>query len=794
MKKLASALIILTLVVAFGPDPAHSQQSGASGAGPGAADTSGGLEEIVVTAQRREESSQRAAIAMSTISGASLADANVTTPAGLTSLVPALQVTNNAGPYSLFFLRGVGSFTGNALSDSAVAFNVDNVYIGRPSSTSGFFYDLDRVEVLNGPQGTLYGRNATGGAINVITKQPVLGQWGTDATLQYGNYSAFRADGVLNAPLGDNAAVRAAVFHVQHNGYMNDGTDDQHDTGGRLTFRFVPYDGLEIQLVGDYFKQGGDGAGATVSGMSGPFPGPAFGISDRYGLFSPQVAAFLAGQPNVLNGRTFGPFPNMDYQDNRYWGVSSTINWTIPIGTVTIIPAYRSSQLNFLSFEPGFQLREQADDRQTSFEAHLASNDQYAIRYLLGVFYYDEPDRIDNFDVNQQADTSFQSYEQDTVSRAVFGRLTYAFTPAFRATGGVRYTKEDKDFNGLLNANNRICAAGFLGCPNAALFPYTSFTTVPPSMFGPFGPVLSPDGTFTTLSTINKEGANAESATYSKVTWHAGLDFDLTDHNLLYASVETGFKAGGFFFSSDNGTYQPENIKAYTLGSKNRFLDNKLQLNLELYYWKYTDQQISHLGLDSHDIIIFPTENVGSSTFKGVEVELQARPLLNTLLSADVQYNDGVYDSFVYHTPNSNGGASNGTGCPNGAAPAQTYTVNCSGMRPPYAPLWTIVATAQQTIPLANGAKLVGKARVHYQTDTLTALDFLPAEIQSGYALTDFDLTYSTESDHYFVTAYVNNAFDKAAVNTSFAVPLSFFVAGSLQPPRTYGVRVGVHF
>src|SRR5580658_3859662 len=152
MKELAIVLISLIFVLAFGAEPAHSQQSGAPTAGSPDADTSSGLGEIVVTAQRREEGSQHAAIAMSTISAASLADANVTTPAGLTSLVPALQITDNAGPYSLFYLRGVGSFTGNALSDSAVAFNVDNVYIGRPSSTTGFFYDLDRVEVLNGPQ------------------------------------------------------------------------------------------------------------------------------------------------------------------------------------------------------------------------------------------------------------------------------------------------------------------------------------------------------------------------------------------------------------------------------------------------------------------------------------------------------------------------------------------------------------------------------------------------------------------------------------------------------------------
>jgi iron complex outermembrane receptor protein len=776
---------------------ANAQQPPASAdaaAASGTSDTSTGLEEVVVTAQRREETAQRAAISISTVSGAEIAEANVTRPGGLTQLVPALQIADDTGPYSIFYLRGVGSFAANALSDSAVAFNFDNVFVGRPSSTAGFFYDLQRVEVLNGPQGTLYGRNATGGAINVISNQPVAGQWVADASAEYGNYSYFRTDEVLNAPLGDTAAVRVAFFHAQHNGYLNDGTDDEDDTGGRISFKITPTDALNILVVGDYFKQEGLGVGSTVIGMSAPFPGPTFSPSDRFGLFSPEASSFLEGQPNELNGRTFAPFPNQDTQNNSYWGISSTINWTTPIGDLTVIPAYRDSKIDYISYAPGFQLREIGEDKQTSFEARLASNDEHAIRYLIGVFYYDEPNNVPNFDVNQQADTSFQTIDTDTVSRAVFGRLTYAFTPAIRITGGARYTQEDKDFSGSLASNDRICAFGFLGCPTAALFPYTSFMPAPPSPFGPFGPVLSPDGTFTTLSTIDRTGANQESASYSRVTWRAGADWDITEHNLLYASVETGFKAGGFFFTSDNGYYKPETIRAYTLGSKNRFLDNKLQLNLEVYYWKYTDQQISHLGLDSQGTIIFPTENVGSATYKGAELALQARPLQNTLLSADVQYNDGVYDSFIYHTPNSNGGAGNGTGCPNIGAPTLTYTVNCSGMRPPYAPLWTIAASAQQTVPLPNGATLIGNVRVHYQSDTLTALDFLPAEMQGGYALTDFEFRYSAQQDRYFVAAYVNNAFDKTALSFSYPVPLSFFVVGALQPPRTYGVRAGVHF
>src|SRR5208283_3468319 len=163
---------LLAVTAGFGLFAASSifaQTSPGSGAST-ASDTQ--LQEVVVTAQRREESLQRAAVPVSVVTGEQLALAGVTQVEDLSKLVPSLQIVPAAGPYTLFYLRGVGNFNGNALSDSAVAFNVDGVYVARPSSTEGFFYDVDRVEVLNGPQGTLYGRNATAGAINVLTKDP----------------------------------------------------------------------------------------------------------------------------------------------------------------------------------------------------------------------------------------------------------------------------------------------------------------------------------------------------------------------------------------------------------------------------------------------------------------------------------------------------------------------------------------------------------------------------------------------------------------------------------------------
>ena len=183
-----------------------------------------GLKDIVVTAQRVSESAQRAPIAISVVRPEDLVQQAVTRPEDLSRVVPALVAASTGGSYTTFVVRGVGNTTVNAYSDPAVAFNYDGVYIGRPSSTSGSFYDLQRVEVLKGPQGTLYGRNATGGAINVIPNRPKLNTLSADAVASYANYDTVTAQGALNVPIGDRGAFRLSGNYAAHDPYYNDGT------------------------------------------------------------------------------------------------------------------------------------------------------------------------------------------------------------------------------------------------------------------------------------------------------------------------------------------------------------------------------------------------------------------------------------------------------------------------------------------------------------------------------------------------------------------------------------------
>ena len=741
----------------------------------------GGLQDIVVTAQRRSESLQRAAIAVSAVSGSALVDAGVTRPNELTSLVPSLQVTPSAGPYSLFYVRGVGNFNGNALSDSAVAFNFDGVYVGRASSTTGFFYDLDRVEVVKGPQGTLYGRNATGGAINVISHKPDLNKTSARASLEYGNYNAVRADAMLNIPVGDKSALRLSGVLVNHDAYMKDGTDDQKDLGGRLSFLTKPNDDLTIKVVADYFSQRGRGQGGTPAEL---------GVEGRPGYLSAAGGAFYASQPNVLLGRTFYPQATQPYMRNSYWGVSSTVEYKTPAGTITLIPAYREGNLDLLTETPGFYIQQREKDKQFSFEGRLASDESHPFRYIFGMFYYDEKNVVPFYFVNQQAGVTFANYYQKIKSMAAFARLTYAITPKFRINGGARFTTEDKSVGGIQSGASRACTnpTSFFptyvpGCPNAPAFGMTEYQPTPNFVPGP-------DGTVTIPNVIDWQGANARQNGVSRVTYRAGADWDITPRNLLYASVESGFKSGGFYFSADRGEFRPESIVAFTVGSKNRFLDNRLQLNLELFYWKYKDQQISHLLSDSAGNTIFGAENVGQATYKGFELETSFAPARGTVLKADVQYLDAKYNSFVYNTPNFNGGFSNGTSCPNVGAPGVNYTVDCSGRRPPNAPRWSINLGAEQTFNFSNGGRLVFNLLGHYQSENLTGLEFKASEYQAAYWQVNAQASYALPGNHMKIGAYILNAFDKTVIANTFPVPLSNFTAASLRPPRTFGVRL----
>ena len=222
-----------------------------------------GLAPVVVTAQRQEQDVQHAPVSIDVLSGKDIRDAGITRPQDLTYAVPGLQIGELNGGAAMLYMRGVGNVAAASFQDPTVTFNYDGVYLARPTAAGGLFYDLERVEVLKGPQGLLYGRNATGGAINILPRRPALKTVAGEVTAAYGQYDNQHVDGWFNAPLGDRAAVRVAGQRLGHSAYMKDGTDDQNDWAARAALRFDASQSLSLRVGADYYNQHGHGAGAT---------------------------------------------------------------------------------------------------------------------------------------------------------------------------------------------------------------------------------------------------------------------------------------------------------------------------------------------------------------------------------------------------------------------------------------------------------------------------------------------------------------------------------------------------
>lgn len=715
-----------------------------------------GLGEIVVTAQRREESLQRTALAVTAVGGDDLVNSGVVDAAQLTKLVPSLIASQSNGSSTGFYLRGVGSLVGNAINDNPIALNYGQVYIARPAALDGMFYDIQRVEVLKGPQGTLYGRNATGGAINVIPNAPKLDETGADLSFEYGNYSSVRVQAAVNLPLGSNAALRVAGQVVDRDGYMSDGTDDANGQAVRASLLFDPGSAFRVTLVADYFHQGGKGPGSVLTqgpaSPTAPNPGDRIAVSDPRSIAALQ-AGFLGG---FYLGGLLSPPATDSFLDSNFWGVSANIEYDFGPATLTVIPAYRNSNPNFLSYAAGYRSRIDETSKQKSVEARLSSNGNGPLKYVLGAYYFDEDQTAFNdFNAGFVSRISFTA-DLASTSKALFGEISYAVMPGFRLVAGARQTWEDKT-------------------------QATQFTAQDPT-----GSITFPI---------------AGDLEFSKFNYKAGFEFDAGPRSLLYANVSTGFKAGGTYAAPLNNAFAPENITAYAIGSKNRFFDNRLQFNVEGFYWDYSDQQVSFVSPVPTSAtttgVALVTVNAGKSRIYGAEAEVQFQPTEQGLFSATLQYLNGKYTDFKFNQASFVGPPR--TTCPATFVPsnvvgAAVYAVDCSGKPQINSPKWSLNVSYQHTFTLSADSELTLGARSKIESSRFLSQEYTPEQRQGGYSTTDLFATVAFPDDRLSITGFVNNVEDK----TVFAGTLSHFVTGAssnfLRAPRTYGVRLDASF
>jgi len=822
------------------------------------------LEEVIVTAQHRAESLQDAAIPISVATGAELARQGVTDVGALNKISPALQVNRSGGANASFFVRGVGNFTSNGYTDPAVAFNVDGVYVGRPTSTTASFLDVQRIEVLKGPQGTLYGRNATGGAINVIPNKPLLGETNADVSVGYGNFEALEASAAVNIALGESTAVRIAASLLENDGYLDDGTTSTDDVAIRAQLFSEVSDTFDARISVDYSESKGTGPSPVVEGNY-VFNAPAAifegaegldrwewiaspsNVSDPTGgYFTDATQNYLTGTDIVETGE--GPLPSRElfiaapgflpqdgnepsFLDNQYFGITAEFNLDTSIGKLTVIPAYRRAELLASQIGAGFKgLVNDEVDEQTSLEVRFAG-ELGNVDWLVGAYYFDETVEA-NFNPTQFQLNSIQDYESTTESEALFGRLTFNITDEFRLVAGARYTADEKSFDGVANTLIVICPLGPPagdGCLNTPALPVAltfdetlaeieaagSFTDGPPTIL-PNGVLLDSEGNFGVpygpeARLINNRFVLDEPQTEYEPTFKLSAEFDVTPDSLVYVGYETGYRSGGFNLAPGRETYDSEFLDAFTLGSKNRFMDNRLQLNAEAFYWKYEDQQVAHPGLDDDGGNTFFTENIGESTIYGLDVDLLFQAAENTLVSASFQYLKNELDEFVYEVPDA---AANGGGPPpgfitpiNGCSNTSTtdseftdrdvyiFRVDCSGEEGLQSPEFSANVGIEQGFDLSDDLGLDINLDVRYRDAFWAGTEFLDFQRQEAATKVDLSFTLRPGSEDWFVTLWGRNITDENTSNNRFL----FGNTGNLatityDSPATYGIRGGMSF
>jgi iron complex outermembrane recepter protein len=725
------------------------------------ATSNSGVSEIIVTAERREQSLQKAPLTIQVLGGDEVASPGLSNVTDLNKLTTGMEI-GLGGANAQIYIRGVGDFSFSPISNPGVAFNVDGVYVGRPDGVSGNFYDVARIEVLKGPQGTLYGRNANGGSINVITNAPKLGQRSLDFSIEAGNYSLLHAQAAVNLPVGSNAALRAAFNAVTRDGYLSDGTNDDVERSGRLRLLWEPSSRVSVIFNSDYSHIGGKGGGYTyLPRRPGADPWEA--------LSEPAANAYENTYP------LFGPLTDDARPDSRQnselYNFSAQLDWDLGFATLTAIPAYRHVRTNSLTYIAS-RFDQQTTDAQTSFEARLGNSNASLTWVLGGYYYHQRGDGLVNIFTSDILQNVTLAYQPWTNAYAAFGQGTYSLSPSIRLIAGGRYTYERRKMDGLFIDQSPL-------------------TGGPGRLVEAFGGRKSFDGW----------------------TYKLGAEADLGPQSMAFATYSTGFKAGGFNQTTGSmGTYRPEKLASFEVGFRNRFLGNRLQLNFGGFHWRYKDLQDQRLAVDPAGVLNFLTFNSGTATIYGGNLDLVFKASRNDTLTLSAEYAHSKYDRYFFKTPSaffnpaSSGCQITGPYAPGAALPYKdasgigindgplpVIVGNCSGFQVARVPKWTGLVTYSHRFDMSGGGSIDLGVSSKFNSSRWLGVDFIPVERAGGYVVFDADLTYTTASSAFSVAAFARNIGNRAYHTGGYQQP---FVAGlygaTIAPPATYGLRVRV--
>ncbi|WP_411815953.1 TonB-dependent receptor [Hyphococcus sp. DH-69] len=693
-------------------------------------------DKIVVTAQRREQSLQDVSVAVTVVTGDQLKDQGVTNINQLQNTAPNLEVEPAfGGGAAQFRLRGVG-FQDYATNNApTVGVYVNEVAFPVPVMTQGLIYDIERVEVLRGPQGTLYGRNTTGGAINFITKKPTE-EFGAGIFAEYGRFNEFKTEGYISGPITESLRARISASTQQGGGWQHNRDTGEEigdaDRGGvRGLFEFEPTSNLEFLFDAHYSWDNSENQGLylindlTTQGGFGPTISADADRSKTGWGVSPVLLADIGASPDRKPGR-----------DNSGWGVS--LNGALDLGGAILnsITSYESLDRSELGdWDSSASIEADtffgSDVSVFSQEVRLSSDGEGALVWQVGLYYSKQ-------DLNERYFSDFidifgtygrVNYDQTVESVAIFGQAEYAISDQINLIAGLRLESEDRFLEGFGTA--------FGG---ATALPPTDVTTA-----------MEP------------------------LTGKAGIEYTPTEDILLYASVSRGTKSGGFTTyntgqESSIQPFAPEVLWAYEVGFKTDVIDN-LTVNGAAFYYDYSNQQVlSAVYGENGPVGRFA--NAPQSKIYGAELELVWQPLPNLNIIQAFGYKEGEYvEFFDLDVPASR------------AADMAVY-VDRAGEALPF-PDFSYSGSASYLIDLGEYGVI---AETNY-----SRRDFYPSWLGStydvdAYWLVNASVSISPANGPWSLGVWVRNVFDK-----EYDLTRNFFTSADIaQPgrPRTFGIRL----
>lgn len=732
----------------------------------------GFLEEVIVTATKREQSLQDVSIAVTAISADDLLANQIHTSEDLAAMVPSLTVQKGSNNRQTSFnIRGIGTQSFSTAVEPSVSTMVDGVVIGRSLGSFMQLMDLQRVEVLRGPQGTLFGKNSTAGVVHLITENP-SDELTIDTLLGVEEGQAYRAGFNVSGPITDELGFRVSAFGNTSDGWIDnvangEELNNRDEWSGRAKFRWRPSDDLELLWSSDFTRLDCNCTASTL--RSANFhPGiNAVGLQAALD----EVGPVVPGPENTsvnLNGET--------YNDQEMWGHALTTNWSFGDGySLTSVTAYRESSITALGDTDGrptdplgfFQIGS-TDQEQFTQELRIASPLENRFNYMVGLFYFDQT-------VSRQFRRQFEfpglpagigvsTFSVDTTNWAAFGQATYNINDDWRVVAGLRFTDDQLDF-----VFERTREGFPVGIP----------APVPPT-----------------------PGATDEDDLSGKLS----LEWTPFEDGLLYLNFTQGYKGPAFdvTFGTDPTTLQsvnPETSDAWELGFKSVLFDRRLQLNVALFHSSYEDYQgqaffdpdgtpdcpDDNPGCDPTDEPgSFALVNAGEVQTEGVEIDFVAMPTANLRISGGIAFVDA--EIVDYPGANCSFGQEGRGECPNGDQ-------DLSGGEMPFSPDWKASVNAQYTIETDGFADVVLQATIKAQDDVLFSLaQDVNARIDA-YEIVDIAVKLLSQDKRWSANLYVKNVFDEFYVSGIGTLPTFFFPNAYVQSVPKYSERTaGIDF